>query len=290
MFRIEAVGLAGFLFLAAAAGHAQAACTNFAAPSVLSDREFSATAFGTMALRYGDDRFLAFETLGCFDVSRFALVNRKLYLNSTSSDVQPTYLLASVSRACPYEMRSQPALSLELYRNNSERTREDVWIGVTVDESEYEGGAQVPGTEFGILYAAFESDPIDVDALGGYGAMDLGEGSGPLETWHALLSNVSGVPSPHERYPVLANTRKSIEIFAQDIESMRSEAVKTLLTKMYLVKFLPSPSPSFDAAVLEPGIGDCVVVRYRIGGELEPPIEQAGSDLLVLKFDKDAPC
>lgn len=287
MFRV--LGLA--VLLAFAASEARGACTEHLEPSILSSSEFSQTSFGTLGFRYGD-RFLAFERLGCFDVSRYGLKGRALYVNSTRPETVPTYLAAAVSRKFALPMADVPALSMELFRNASERDRNDVWIGVTQREADYKKGGQVPGSEFGILFTEFDSAPIDVGTLDGYAAISKGGGGERtaklLETWHALLSQVDGVPDPQERYPVLANSRESIGALLLHVGRLKTEAVATLRTKFYLVKFFTSPEPSFDRPTLEPGPSDCLYISYRIGGESEPPVE--GSDLLVLQMAANAAC
>jgi hypothetical protein len=273
-------------------GEARANCDDPMRPQVMSPQEFKETPLGTLALGYTGGRFLAFKTLGCYDMSSFGIRDRRFYLNTTQPDVEPSYLAAMVSRSFSVAQGNFPALSLELFRNGSERNRDEVWIDADEQEAQYRAGSRISGSEFNVLYSEYDPQtPIDVAAAGGYSQMDISGSHSSFETWHALLSQVSGVPDPQEGYRVLANSRKSINVLTEGIEALRNDGVATLRTKAYLIKFTASPEPSFDRDMLRPGPGDCLYIKYRIGGNTEPPIESRGSaDMLVLKMARGAVC
>ena len=288
MLRIIGVALA---MLLATVGSVQAVCTNPIKPRPMSVAEFMATPFGTLAFRYNYDRFLPFERMGCFDVSSFGLGNRRLYINSTTTEQEATYLAAVVSRPFPGEQAGVPMLSLELFRNGSANGRSDVWIDAQRDEPSYRRGTLIGGAEFHVLRADYDSQAIDVGAAGGYAGLPISGEGADFETWHALLSEVPGSVDPQEGFPVLANSREAITTLTENIEALKTEGVATLRTKAYLVKFLASPAPSFDRPILEPGAAGCLYIDYRVGGESEPPIDHSGSDdILVLRMDEDARC
>lgn len=286
---LRLIGLALVVLLAAIVG-ARAECINPRKPPVMSAGEFMKTPFGTLAFRFSSNRFLPFESMGCFDVSSFGLSNRKLYINSTSTEQEFTYLAGVVSRPFPGEQIGIPALSLELRRNESATDRPDVWIDALSNEAGKVRGILIGGTDFHVLRGEYDSQPIDVEELGGYATLPIA-GDELFEDWHALLSEVPGEVDPNEGYRVLANSRETVAALTENIEALKVEGVMTLRTKAYLVKFMATSNPSFQREVIEPGPASCLYVDYRVGGQSEPPISHSeGSEILVLRMDKDAVC
>lgn len=241
---------------------ALAQCTRYQAPVPMNKESFLQTPLGTIGLRYGRHRLLVLQGEGCFDLTRYGIGAAIFDLNTTAES-QPAYFAAAVTRTLPGPADAVPTHQLELRRNESARNRADSWLRVTDGEAHFVAGMALNGSEFGVLRAAYESGTV-TDAYAPQ-ATDLA--SAPAaEDWHAVLGWVEGPRSAQDNFAVIANSRVGINSLTNGLKARLGEPAGAVFTKIYLTKFLTSPTPSLSDPILKPGEGECLYITHGIGG------------------------
>mgnify|MGYP003654802446 FL=1 len=249
---------------------ALARCTSYRAPVSMSKESFLQSPFGTIGLRYGRHRLLVLEGEGCFDLTRYGIGTAVFDLNSTA-EPQAAYFAAAVTRILSEPADPMAPHRLELRRNESERHRADSWLRVTDDEPYFVAGMALNGSEFGVLRAAFAPQ-----------AMDLASAPAAAN-WHAVLAWVEGPRSGQVNFPVIANSRVGINSLTSGLAARLGEQTGAVFTKIYLTKFLTSPSPSLTEPILKPGEAECLHITHGIGGLADVSLTDT-LDSVVLKL------
>lgn len=265
-------------------------------PRPMDSSSFRKTQFGTLGLNSSTDRYLAFTSTGCYDLSGRYPEERgkseiKFFLNSTQSTVEASYFRAAVTKLYSEILGGEPKFALKVIRNKGKRESQAGWWKALEGEENYLAGSVIDGGNFDIVHRGYRSpQSLDVGEIGGYSALDLKGSAHVDEEWHALVGNLNKAPPLPQRYRVNGNTRTSINDIFQYVRRF-SEYAGGVNTKIYLNKFVSSPTPSLRKDILSISRADCIYIDYRISDGDEIPISHSNEvNILVLRMDISAEC
>jgi len=262
MTRLHVLAFLGLL-ACGSSGLAAAECREYRKPPVWSNSDFlKYTSRGSLAIRFEKGR--VFPLIGgvCFDLSGREFGDLMFDLNSTGES-GARYFAAAVTRSTALSPGVSETHTLTLRRNGSSYARSDKWLRVLDGEDETEAGIALSGNEFSVKS---EYDPAEAVTTRFVPAeFDLKNGEF-AQDWHAVLSEVPGRQSPNRSYEVIANSRDGIQSLVSNLDDLVAGGASELNTKIYLLKFLASPSPSLSSPILLPGSAECMYITFGIGG------------------------
>lgn len=193
-------------------------------------------------------------------------------------------MAASVTRFFDIELRGEPKVGIQLFRNGNDSDDNEKWARA-LDESQYVNNSVIIGKKFDILQGEYETEnTIPFDSIADLENTSLNNGIDEMDNWHAIITNSPSPPKSEKLYIVQKNSRRQIDRIRYR-ESFDDSIWKTVINRNYFIKFKNSDAPTLDRPTLSMGWAKCIYIKYSVGGEQDSPVPYSDSDILVLKTD-----